>query len=159
MEQLKKLEEVCQPDERYRGRADRDHATGAMTLTTIESFYVVVESIRLNDNVPDTVRSHFNVARNLALYSWFVYSFSEVASMQALASLEMAAREKTGERETGFKNLLDKLFKGEQFTPELSLAKGVSTLRNRLAHGSTMISGQGLSIVRACATLINEIFP
>ncbi len=158
MEQLKKLEEICQPDERNRNRVDLDQSTGAVTPTTAASIYAVVESIQLKDNVPDTVRSHFNVARNLALYSWFVYSFSEVASMQALASLEMAAREKTGEHETGFKNLLDKLFKDEQFTPELSLAKGVSTFRNELAHGSTMISGQGLSRVRACATLINEIF-
>jgi len=92
MEQLKKLEEVCQPDERNRNRINLDHATGAVTPTTVASIYAVVASIRLNDNVPDTVRSHFNVARNLALYSWFVYSFSEVASMQALASLEMAAR-------------------------------------------------------------------
>jgi len=34
-------------------------------------------------------RDTFEVARNLALYSWFVYSFYEVAAMQALASLEM----------------------------------------------------------------------
>jgi hypothetical protein len=158
MEQLKKLEEVCQPDVRNLNRVDLDHSTGAVTPTTVASIYAVVESIQLNDNVPDPVRSHFNIARNLALYSWFVYPFSEVAAMQALASLEIAAKEKTGESKTGFKNLLDKLFQGHQFTPDLSLAQGVSKLRNELAHGSTMISGQGLSMISVCASLINEIF-
>lgn len=159
MERLKKLEEVCQPDERNRNRVDIDHATGAVTPTTIESIYTVIEPIRLNDSVPEEVRSHFEVARNLALYSWFVYPFHEVAAMQALASLEMAAREKTGEDGTAFKNLLDKLFKGRQLAPEISLAKGVSWLRNELAHGSTMLSGQGIAYLRVCAELINELYP
>lgn len=159
MEKLKQLEEVCQPDERNRGRYDLDHSTGAFTPTTIKSIYTLVEDIHLNDNVPDEVRSHFEVARNLALYSWFIYSFHEVAAMQALASLEMAARKKTGEDETPFKNLLDKLFKDRQFTPEVSLAKAVSMFRNKLAHGSTMLSGQGIGFVRRCSELINELYP
>jgi len=158
MERLKKLEDVCQPDERNRNRYDINHSTGAVTQTSIGSIYAVVEGIRLNDNVPDDVRSHFEVARNLALYSWFVYSFNEVAAMQAMASLEMAARKKTGEDETAFKNLLDKLFQGRQLAPDLSLAKAVSTHRNKLAHGSTMLTGQGIGFVRECAELINELF-
>jgi hypothetical protein len=158
MERLKKLEDICQPDERNQNRYDIDHSTGVVTPTSVESIYVVVEGIRLNDNVPDSVRSCFEVARNLAIYSWFVYSFHEVAAMQALAALEMAARNKTGEDETAFKNLLDKLFQGRQLAPDLSLAKAVSKLRNEFAHGSTMRTGQGLSFMRMCAELINEMF-
>jgi hypothetical protein len=158
MERLKKLEDICQPDERNQNRVDIDHSTGAVTQTSIESIYAVVEGIRLNDKVPDDVRSCFEVARNLALYSWFVYSFQEVAAMQALAALEMAARNKTGEDKTAFKNLLDKLFQGRQFAPELSLAKAVSNFRNEFAHGSIMRSGQGLFFVRMCSEWINELF-
>ncbi len=159
METLKKLEEVLEPDERNQNRYDINHSTGEMTPTTIESIYTVVEGVRLNEKAPDDVRSQFNVARNLAIYSWFVYSFNEVAARQALAALEMAARRKTGDDKTAFKNLLDKLFPGRQLAPDLSLAKAVSTIRNELAYGSTMLSGQGLGFVRMCSELINELFP
>jgi hypothetical protein len=148
-----------EPDERNQNRYDINHSIGEMTPMTIESIYTVVEGVRLNEKAPDDVRSQFNIARNLAIYSWFVYSFNEVAARQALAALEMAARRKTGDDKTAFKNLLDKLFPGRQLAPDLSLAKAVSTIRNELAHGSTMLSGQGLGFVRMCSELINELFP
>lgn len=160
METLKKLEEVFEPDERNRNRSDINHSNGDVTPTTVESIYPVVEKIRLNDNVPEDVRSQFNVAKNLALYAWFVYSFNEIAARQALAALEMATRIKTGEDKTAFKNLLEKLFPDQQQpAQDLGLAKTVSEIRNRLAHGSTIMTGQGLGFVRLCAELINELFP
>lgn len=84
MEKLKHLEEVCQADLRYQNRVDLDHMTGRISETTIESLYRLIEPIQLTENVPEEVRSHFEIARNLALYSWFVYSFNVVAAMQAL---------------------------------------------------------------------------
>lgn len=84
MEKLKPLEEVCQPDVGCRNRVDLEHSTGIITDTPVESFYRLIEPIQLNDNVPEEVRSHFESARNLALYSWFVYSFNVVAAMQGI---------------------------------------------------------------------------
>lgn len=159
MEKLKKLEEVCQPDERNRGRGDLDHSTGGVTPTTIESIYTIVESIQLNDNVPSEVRSHFEIARNLALYSWFMYSFNVVAAMQALASLEIAMRDKTANKKMSFYQRLDKVFKNRQLAGGLSLAKALSKLRNDLAHGSATIHGQGLEFLHLCSELINERLP
>lgn len=159
MERLKRLEDICQPDERNQHRVDIDHSTGAVTPTTVESIYVLVEDIKLSAGVPDEVRSHFEVARNLAVYSWFVYSFHEVAVMQAMASLEMAARAKTGEAKTPFKNLLDKLFPGRELAPGLSLGKAVTYFRNELAHGSTMLMGQSIMFLQRCSELINELYP
>lgn len=40
------------------------------------------------------VRVHFETARNLYLYAWFVYRFYPVAEQQALISLEFALRER-----------------------------------------------------------------
>ena len=159
MERLKKLEEVCKPDERNRDRGDLDHSTGIVSPTTIESIYAVVESIKLNDQVPDEIRSHFEIARNLALYSWFVYSFNVVAAMQAFASLEMAVRDKTPNKEMSFYQRLNKVFKNRQLAGGLSLAEGVSKLRNDLAHGSETIHGQGLEYLNMCSELINELYP
>ena len=59
MEHLKQLADIYQPDERNQNRVDIDLTTGAVTPTTIESIYAVVEEIKLNAGVPDEVRSHF----------------------------------------------------------------------------------------------------
>jgi hypothetical protein len=130
-----------------------------MTEMRIEDIYLGVERIRLNDNVPESVRSHFEIARNLILYSWFVYSFNVVAEMQAFASLEMAVREITSDRKTPLKVLLDKVFKGRQLSDSLALSHAITKRRNNLAHGSTSMHGQGLVFVAVCSELINELFP
>jgi hypothetical protein len=158
MERLKRLEEVCQPDERYRNRVNIDTATGAVTEMGIDSIYSLVEEVRLSDKVPALVRSHFETAKNLILYSWFVYSFNAVAAMQAFASLEMAVKAKTGDNKTAFKIQLDKVFGGRELAPGLSLSKAIPYLRNELAHGSSTIHGQELSYLRMCAELINELY-
>ncbi len=163
MERLKPREEVLLPDVRYRNRVNLDHSTGSATEMTIETIYEELEPVTLNSSVPESVRSHFETARNLVVYSWFVYSFNVVAAMHAFASLEMAVKEKAGDDKTALKNLLDKVFNGRvlvnEFGPPIDLSKAISWLRNDLAHGSTTVHGQGLAIVRMCADLINELFP
>lgn len=164
MERLKRLEDICRPDERWLNRVDIDHSTGAVTPTTVESIYTLVEEIELGANVPDEVRSHFEIARNLAVYSWFVYSFSVVAAMQALASLEMAVRIKTNaKKRASFYALLDRVFPGRElasnFAPPVPLSKVVTKLRNDLAHGSSTMHGQGVNTLGFCAELINELYP
>ena len=162
MEKLKLLEDVCQPDIRYRGRIDLDKTTGTVSETTIESIYRLIQPITLGSKVPDEVRSHFETAKNLALYSWFVYSFNVVAAMHAFASLEMALRTKSGDRKTTFKGLLDKSFNNRKLTsglgPPVDLSVALSRMRNDLAHGSTTMHGQGIAVLQRCAELINELF-
>ncbi len=159
MEQLKRLEDIYRPDPRYANRVDLDLTTGTAAPMTVGSLYLLVETIRLNATVPEDVRSHFEVARNLAVYSWFAYSFHEVAVMQAMASLEMAVRAKTGDAKDSFKNLLEKLFPGRELAPGLSLGKVITYFRNDLAHGSTMIMGQSIMFLEGCSELINELYP
>lgn len=163
MEKLKPRAEVFLPDVRYLNRVNLDHSTGVVSEMTIDTIYEDLEQIQLNPTVPESVRSHFEIARNLAVYSWFVYSFNVVAAMQAFASLEMAVKEKSGDKKSSFKRQLDKLFQGRQlssgFAPAIDLSKAMSWLRNDLAHGSTTLHGQGLPLLRTCADLINELFP
>lgn len=163
MEKLKPREEVFLPDVRYLNRVNLDHSTGVVSEMTIDTIYEELEQIQLNPTVPKLVRSHFEIARNLTVYSWFVYSFNVVAAMQAFSSLEMAVKEKTGDKRSSLKRQLDKVFKGRQLvsgsTPPVDLSRAISWLRNDLAHGSTTLHGQGLTLVRTCADLINELFP
>ena len=162
MERLKPRNEVLSPDVRNRNRANFDHSTGVISEMTFDSVYDEVEKIRINDTAPESVRSHFEIARNLVLYSWFVYSFNVVAAMQAFASLEMALKAKTGEPKGGLKRQLEKVFSGRKLSsgvgPPVDLSVALSNLRNDLADGSPTIHGQGLMIISACADLINEIY-
>jgi len=162
MEKLKPLSEVCQPDIRYRSRADLDRTTGTVSETTIESLYSLIEPLVLPANVPDDVRSHFETAKNLALYSWFVYAFNVVAAMHAFASLEMAVRMKTNDDKAPFKHLIDKAFNNRKVDnglgPPIELSVILSRMRNDLAHGSTTMHGQGITVLQQCADLINELF-
>ncbi|MGI8839044.1 MAG: hypothetical protein ACR2H4_20760 [Pyrinomonadaceae bacterium] len=162
MERLKSLSEVCQPDIRYKGRVDLDKTTGTVAETTIESIYTLIQQITLGSAVPDEIRNHFETAKNLALYSWFVYSFNVVAAMHAFASLEMALRIKSGDKKTSFKGLLDKAFNNRKLTgdlgPPIDLSVAFSRMRNDLAHGSRTLHGQGIAVLQICADLINELF-
>lgn len=160
MESLKKLDEVYIPDVRYRNRVNLNEATGEITEMGVETLHELVEGIRLSDKVPEPVRSHFETAKNLILYSWFVYYFNAVAAMQAFASLEMAVRAKTNAtKKDNFYDLLDRVFPGRELAPNLSLSRAITKLRNNLAHGSLTITGQEWVYLRACAELINELYP
>jgi len=162
MEKLKPLSEVCQPDIRYRGRVDLDTTTGTVSETTIESLYSAIEPLVLNENVPDEVQNHFETAKNLALYAWFVYSFNVVAAMQGFASLEMSVRMKLNDNKTPFKHLIDQAFQNRKLSsglgPPIDLSVVLSRMRNDLAHGSTTMHGQGIAALQTCAELINELF-
>lgn len=52
-----------------------------------------IACFELNQFVPKDVRIHFETAKNLYLYAWFVFRFYPVAEQQALASLEFALRQ------------------------------------------------------------------
>ncbi len=158
MESLKNLDEIYMPDVRYRNRVNIDTATGEVSEFRIDDIYSLVEGVRLNDNVPEEIRSHFETAKNLILYAWFVYSFNAVAALHALATLERSVKAKTGDSKTAFKIQLDKVFPGREFVPGQPLSKVVAYIRNDLAHGNTTIHGQEHHYVSMCASLINELY-
>jgi hypothetical protein len=53
-----------------------------------------VAQFELLPTVPADIRIHFETAKNLYLYAWFVYRFYPVAEQQALISLEFGLRER-----------------------------------------------------------------
>jgi hypothetical protein len=60
---------------------------------TLEDRHSWVAAYRLDRNIPEAIRIHFETAKNLYLYAWFVYRFHNVAEQQALTTLEFALRE------------------------------------------------------------------
>jgi transcriptional regulator with XRE-family HTH domain len=96
VEQLKTLAEVSMPDSRRLGWSIRNHATGEIRPLQFSDHYRAIEGITLDEAVPESIRTLFNTARNVLLYSWQVYRFTVVAELQAYATLEYALRERMG---------------------------------------------------------------
>jgi len=109
MESLKKFEEICEKDIRQDSFVIFDSTQpGNYRRHTLKDIYQRAERIRLHDGVPDKIRSHFETARNLVVYSWFYYPFNVTAQLCAYTSVEYALRVKAGNpsRRPSFRKLL-----------------------------------------------------
>lgn len=67
---------------------------GTTSMVALAERHADVEQFDLLPAVPTDIRIHFETAKNLYLYAWFVYRFYPVAEQQALISLEFALRER-----------------------------------------------------------------
>jgi hypothetical protein len=79
----------------FRSLADiysADPRHNAFLIKSIGRYHAQLNELTLNRSVPANVQVSFDTARNLCLYSWFVYRFSTVARFQAYATLEYAIK-------------------------------------------------------------------
>lgn len=91
-------------------------ADGTVSMVTLQERHAAVSGFELTLAVPLDIRVHFETAKNLYLYAWFVYRFYPAAEQQALATLEFALRER-----------LAPLF-SDQFGPSAKRHPSLSTL-------------------------------
>lgn len=91
---LKRLDEICQRDQVHKIVVLE---AGQLRELTIEDYYSLIECVGVGPNVPNDIQDHFETARNLFLYSWFVYRFTPVAESHAYASVEFAIRERASQ--------------------------------------------------------------
>lgn len=95
-DRLRTPAETGLPDVRQRPLVVVNMRTGETRPKTLEDHYARVKVFSLSESVPDKIQTHFEVAKNLLLYSWFVHNFISPAEMQAYASAEYALRERIG---------------------------------------------------------------
>ncbi len=81
---LRPLDRVCEPDPRNTVFVNLD----------LRHLHQSLSERTLHAKVPEDILMQFETARNLYLYSWFVYRFYSVCEYQALACLEMALRKR-----------------------------------------------------------------
>lgn len=93
---LKPFDQILEADSIWQAFVLRNRETGKTRKITLRDRYSAVETITLSSAVPESIRGHFDVARNLLLYSWFEYHFMPVAEMHAFSSVEYALRIKSG---------------------------------------------------------------
>ncbi len=107
MEKLKAFDEVTQPDSRQEVFAVVERASGQFRPMTFRDVYEDAATITLHDGVPEVVRSHFAVAQNLLVYSWFFYPFNVTAQFLAYVTVELALKERfKPEERMSFKDLV-----------------------------------------------------
>ncbi|MBD3772300.1 MAG: hypothetical protein IE921_01810 [Rhodobacteraceae bacterium] len=160
---LKSVDQVLKPDPLVASTCGRD---GSAPLT-VEEHHHAVAQITLSNAVPAVAGEAFDRARNAFLYAWFSYDLGALAEAQAIFSVELALRQRLGERahpKDTISNLLEKAVKdglvidNPPDTP--SIASMFRAMRNEWAHGSTHIHSPAmtLSLLEWCASLINEAF-
>ena len=95
-DKLKPYDQILEADAIWRGFVLYNRETGISRDRTLSDHYSGIESITLTQSVAESVREQFDAARNLFLYSWFVYSFIPIAQLHAFSSVEYAIRIKSG---------------------------------------------------------------
>ena len=174
MEEFKAIHEITEPDERNRFFVTQDPEGGCSRPLELNDVYDDVAAITLESFVPEDVISQFNVARNLCVYSWYSYSFYQIAEGKSFATIEQALKIKLDAKKGGLSNLLQKavakgLIKDRGFSHVVTsdddptkysraLAKTLPKLRNELAHGSRTLHPGSISSLRIAADLINQLF-
>jgi hypothetical protein len=110
MDKLKSVAEICEPDSRQLGWWIENHDAGSTRPLTLEEHHASIARIVINEEVPEDIRQHMETAKNLLLYSWYVYRFIPVAELHAYAAFEWALRARLGIEDgakPSFSKLLD----------------------------------------------------
>lgn len=170
MEKFKKLEDVYDMDFRHRLM---EVISGF--APTISELHQHLEKESINVSAPEKLKTQFNVARNMALYSYFLYSLAPEVQLKTYIIVEQALAVKANTvKELSFKQLLGLALKEGWISdagfrhilnpsPEnpwcKSLVKLIPSLRNPLAHNPEMLTGDCLHHISVCADFINQLFP
>ena len=104
---LKPFDQILEADSIWQDFILRNRETGVVRERTVRDHYSSIESIQVSSVVPESVREHFDVARNLFVYSWFISDFMPVAEMHGFSSVEYAIRLKSGNPKLMLKNGLE----------------------------------------------------
>lgn len=103
LEFLRPVEHICEPDPRQYHFVLMDQESKSFRPITIDDYHAAVSKVNLNMTVPEKIVIHFEIAKNLYLYAWFIYRFYPVAEHHAFACLEFALR-------TRYKNEIPKKY-------------------------------------------------
>lgn len=169
MEELKSLAALTLMDEIH-------VLIGGLTgrVPDLSKRYAHVASITMHDGVPEVIRGQFNVARNMALYQYFMYSLAPEVQLKTYTIIEHALRLRIDpSKKTGLAALLTKAAAEEWIRDKgfrhissaddsnpysRALAHVLPQLRNDAAHGSGHLTPDCIGHLEKCADLVNQLF-
>lgn len=173
---LKSISSILECDPRFRDLVAVD--AGLACPMAIADLHAMVEPIQLSDAVPEEIRREFDTARNLFVYSWFVYEFATLAELGGYTALELALRRRIDpappntSRSPGLSRLLQAAtekgyLKRNDFEVASPSGNGeiacqldfIPMLRNHVAHGNVHLLPQGaLESLRLCQNVIEKLY-
>lgn len=170
MEEFKALEDILKIDEKHVLLSQITH-----TIIDLNRLHSELSKVTLNSSAPNEIKSQFNVARNMALYTYFFYALAPEVHMKTFSVIEHALRLRSGLSgkpmlrkllglaiENGW--LSDKGFRHiESPCPDNSYCKSLHSIipdmRNNYAHGTDTLMPDFFLHITVCADLINQLFP
>jgi len=166
MEQMKELGEITSPDCRSTVFVKLDTRTGTAEPMIVQDYYRHVADIRLNEEVPEEVRSYMEAVKSLFAYGYFYYPFFTLAALLGTTALEMALRAKlpvARDDRRGMGALLKQATQQNLLgNAEATLAASLKHLRNTFAHPTghwIMAPGQASGVLIAAGEMINRLWP
>lgn len=169
MEEFKKPNEILVIDEKH---LLLSKVTGG--LLDLELLHRALSEIELNDNVPEKIKNQFNVARNMALYTYFFYALAPEVQHKTYTVIEYALKIKAN---TGKKLMMKKLLTmavEEKWITDSgfrhiknpdrensyckSLINTLTELRNAAAHGQSLLLPDCVGHIEKCADFVNQLF-
>ncbi len=169
MEEFKDLNEILEIDKKH-------DLLGQLTgfKINLNHLHEELSSIELNREIPEELVGQFNVARNMALYTYFFYALAPEVQLKTYTVIEHALRLKAKPKKRMMLQQLLTLAVKEQWitdkgfhhikspSPEneycKSLIKIIPSLRNSKAHGSTMLVPDCVHHIKSCADFLNQLF-
>ena len=170
MEQFKSLDELTEMDDKHR-------LMGAVCggVPSLEKMHYLLSQEYLNPEAPDEIKGQFNVARNMALYSYYFYALAPEVHLKTYTVIEHALKLKVNPEK---RMMLSKLLRTalhngwisdsgfrhiENPSPDNewcnAMLKVLPDLRNSQAHGSSVLMGDCIQHIAVCADFINQLFP
>ncbi len=170
---MKPLDEIFTPDiasldvrigPLVYGKSEDDYAHAALA-----DLHRTLSAIKCIENVPDHVRQNIELAKNLLLYSTYVFDFTTAAVHYAQIGLEASLRRALGKTEecrdnldTMLKEAVSRNLLAESDHEHIAMPGFVSGSRNGFAHGKEGrdVLNQALAIpfVEMIVSAINALF-
>lgn len=161
--------------------------TGVQRKPTFADYEARVGDVVFPSEVPEAVQNHLTTAKNLLLYSWYYYPFSDTATLQLSLAVECALKTRLNAKprdtlawllkeairqnvlkEDGFprwsshRRAMQKLHDlgdGSASRPLLDVVVEVlPSFRNTLAHGETFLADSGFLSLYIAADIIDQLF-
>lgn len=155
---------------------ERHHLLGQVIdgVPTLERLHFIVSEIRMHDGVPQAVREQFNIARNMALYTYFMMTLAPEVQFKTFRIIEQALRIRANaSARDSLKSILDRAetegwLADSGFrhiaSPSLEnvycirLFESLRRLRNNFAHGGATLTPDSAIYLSVCADFVNQLF-
>lgn len=170
MEKFKTLDELTKIDHKHLIIGDI-----CGSVLSLEMLHENLSKEVLSDEVPDEIKGQFNVARNMALFTYYFYALTPEVHLKTYTVIEHALRLKIKPQsrmslakminhavaqrwicDAGFRHL-ETDEPGNEWCK--CLVKIIPHLRNEKAHGSSMLVPDCLHYICVCADFLNQLFP